>query len=71
MRKKGREEIGGAAALQGLGSLGLGQRRIHSTESPNPTPCPLRDATGGLREAADMQHSATKAGAEGKIERQI
>lgn len=34
---------GGAAAPGGPDSLGLSQGRIHSTESPNPTPCPLRE----------------------------
>lgn len=43
---------GGAAAPWGLNNLGVSQGRIHSTESPNPTPSPLRETAGGQKETA-------------------
>lgn len=50
---------GGAAAPRGLNSLVLSQGRIHSTESPNPTPSPLRETVGN-RKRQQERHSMTK-----------
>lgn len=41
--------------------LGLSQGRIHSTESPNPTPSPLRE-TAGDRKRQQRYSSMTKKG---------
>lgn len=46
--------------------MGLSQGRIHSTESPNPTPGPLRE-TAGDRERQQERQSMTKRMTMGKI----